>query len=195
MRQSRPVLFAVALFLGLAFPAAASAGPPTEFLQSVDKELKPLLAAARKNEGKIIQVVGRMLDFDRLCRDSLGKHWEGRTDAERKEFVATLRALIEKNLVNRLSDTRNHVVKYEGEEAAAGKASVTTVVAAGTGPRDAQTEIVYKMEQRGRSWVVVDMITDGVSLVQNYRSQFNKIITKDGWGAMIKKMKDKLEER
>jgi phospholipid transport system substrate-binding protein len=195
MQQARTILTAAAFLTCLGFSAAASAGPPTEFLQSIDKQLKPLLAESRRSEGKIIQIVGRLLDFDRLCKDSLGKQWEGRTDAERKEFVTTLRALIEKNLVTRLADTRNHIVEYEGEEAAAGKASVTTIVASGPGPRDTRTEIVYKMEQRGRNWVVVDMVTDGVSLVQNYRSQFNKIITKDGWGVMMRKMKDKLAEK
>ncbi|HUT78019.1 MAG TPA: ABC transporter substrate-binding protein [Polyangia bacterium] len=195
MQQLKPVLTAAALLVCLGFSAAASAGPPTRFLQSVDNDLKPLLADAKRNERKIVQIVGRLLDFDRLCKDSLGKHWEGRTDAERKEFVTTLTDLIEKNLVTRMSDTKNHIVKYESEEAGAGKAAVTTIVASGPGPRDTQTEIVYKLEQRGNGWVVVDMVTDGVSLVQNYRSQFNKIITKDGWAVMIRKMKDKLAEK
>jgi len=194
MRSFRPFLTAVALMSVFGFVRTAAAGPPTDFLQSVDKQLKPMLANAKKNETRILQVIGRMMDFDRLCRDSLGRHWEGRTAAERKEFVTTLRALIEKNVVDRLADTRNHIVKYEGEELAGNRAAVTTIVAAGTGPRDTQTEIVYKMEQRGRTWVVVDMVTDGVSLVQNYRSQFNRIITKDGWDALIKRMKDRLLE-
>jgi phospholipid transport system substrate-binding protein len=194
MQQLKPVLTAAALLVCLGFSTAAAAGPPTKFLQSIDDELRPLLADSRKNESRIVQIVGRLLDFDRLCKDALGKHWEGRTDAEQKEFVTTLTDLIEKNLVTRLSDTRNHIVKYEGEEAAGGKATVTTIVASGPGPRDTQTEIVYKLEQRGRKWVVVDMVTDGVSLVQNYRSQFNKIITNEGWGVMIRKMKDKLAE-
>ncbi len=195
MRYFRPVLATMAIVLLLGVARNASAGPPTGFLQSIDKQLKPLLADSKKNETKILQIVGKLLDFDTLCKDSLGRHWDGRSDSDRKEFVSTLRALIEKNVVTRLSDTRNHIVKYEGEEIDGGKASVTTIVASGPGPRDTQTEIVYKLQQRGRAWVVVDMVTDGVSLVQNYRSQFNKIITKDGWPAVIKKMKDKLAEK
>ena len=88
-----------------------------------------------------------------------------------------------------------HKIKYQSEEIAGSTATVVTIVSDGDGPRAQQLEIAYKLEKRGRSWVVVDMITDGVSLVSNYRSQFNKIITQDGWDAMIKKMKDKLAER
>ena len=50
------------------------------------------------------------------------------------------------------------------------------------------------MQRRGKSWRVTDMVTDGISLVSNYRSQFNKIITEDGWDVMMQKMRDKLAE-
>ena len=61
-------------------------------------------------------------------------------------------------------------------------------------PLAAEIELVYKMEKNGNVWIVVDMETDGVSLLSNYRSQFNQIIKKDGWENMMKKMKDKLAE-
>jgi phospholipid transport system substrate-binding protein len=172
----------------------AEAAGPTDYLKSVDKKLKPLLANAQKNEKKILKVINGMMDFPTLCKKSLGRHWKDRTDAERKEFTETLHALIEKNVVKRLKDTKNHIVTYESEEIEDNKASVVTIVASGKGPRASQTEIVYKMKKKGPKWQVVDMVTDGVSLVQNYRSQFNKIITKDGWAVLMQKMRDKLAE-
>jgi phospholipid transport system substrate-binding protein len=51
------------------------------------------------------------------------------------------------------------------------------------------------MRKKGKGWRVTDMVTDGVSLVSNYRSQFNKIITEDGWDVLMQKMKDKLVEQ
>jgi phospholipid transport system substrate-binding protein len=71
---------------------------------------------------------------------------------------------------------------------------VVTEVAAGAGPRDSRTEIAYKLRKHGKEWIGVDMVTDGVSLVANYRSQFNKIIVEQGWTALMQKMKDKLAE-
>lgn len=194
MRQTKIALGLLVMLATLGVAAEARAGSPTEFLKKIDAKMDPLLANAQANEAKIIKQINKMLDFDTLCKDSLGKHWEGRTDAEREEFVTTLKALIEKNVTHRLADTRDHIVTYESEQVSGTEATVTTLVASGTGPRATQTEIVYKMEKRGPRWVVVDMITDGVSLVQNYRSQFNKIITKDGWATLIQKMKDKLAE-
>jgi len=167
---------------------------PQSFLQSMDGKLKPLLGKASSNEDKVVRTVNQMLDFPSLCKASLGKHWEGKTDAQRKDFSDTLHALIEKNVVRRLKDTKGHIITYESEEVDGKTATVVTIVADGAGPRAIQTEIIYKMERRGKAWVVVDMVTDGVSLVSNYRSQFNKIIANEGWDAMMKKMKDKLAE-
>jgi phospholipid transport system substrate-binding protein len=172
----------------------AEAAGPMDYLKSVDKKLKPLLANAQQNEKKILKIINNMMDFQDLCKRSLGRHWKDRSDAERKEFTETLHALIEKNVVKRLKDTKNHIVTYESEEIEDKTATVVTIVAAGKGPRAAQTEIVYKLKKKGNKWAVVDMVTDGVSLVQNYRSQFNKIITKDGWDVLMQKMKDKLDE-
>jgi phospholipid transport system substrate-binding protein len=167
---------------------------PQSFLQSMDGKLKPLLGKATSNEDKVVKTVNQMLDFPSLCKASLGKHWEGKTDAQRKDFSDTLHALIEKNVVRRLKDTKGHIITYESEDVEGKTATVVTIVADGAGPRAIQTEIIYKMERRGKAWVVVDMVTDGVSLVSNYRSQFNKIIANEGWDAMMKKMKDKLAE-
>jgi phospholipid transport system substrate-binding protein len=186
-------MLVAAVALGAA-PRAEAQTTPTAFLQTYDQKVKPMLASSAQNKDKIIKVLNQMLDFPTLCKASLGRNWEGKTDAQRKEFTDTLHALIEKNVVKRLKDTRNHKIKYQSEEIAGSSATVVTIVSDGTGPRAQQLEIAYKIEKRGRSWVVVDMVTDGVSLVSNYRSQFNKIITQDGWDAMIKKMKDKLAE-
>jgi phospholipid transport system substrate-binding protein len=197
MRNNKTILsmvMALAL-LGVGASYAAAAESPTAFLKSKDKKLKPLLADADKNKKKILSVIGSMMDFEALCKDSLGKHWEPRTDAERKDFSDTLRALIEKNLIRRLKDSRDQVITYGQETASGETASVVTVVKAGAGPRADETEIVYKLRKRGNSWIVTDMVTDGISLVSNYRDTFNTHITKDGWAGLMKKMKDKLAER
>jgi phospholipid transport system substrate-binding protein len=174
--------------------SAAMAAKPSAFLKKNNDKLATLLGDTQKNKNKIIKVVGKMLDFDTVCERSLGKHWEKHSDEQREEFTSTLRALIEKNLVNRLKDTRDHKVTMKSETVEGKKASVVTLIAASEEPRAETTEVEYKMIKKGLSWQVVDMVTDGISLVNNYRSQFNKIITNDGWDALMKKMKDKLAQ-
>lgn len=183
-------VIAVALICG---PAAAQ-GSPTDFLKSKDKKLNPLLSDTEKNKDKIIKIVNDMLDFDKLCQDSLGKQWDTKTAVQQKEFTTTLKALIEKNLINRLKDTKDRSVDYQSEKIEGDSASVTTLISSGDDPRAEKIQIEYKLMKKNSEWGVVDMLTDGVSLVGNYRSQFNKIITEDGWDALINKMKDKLAE-
>jgi phospholipid transport system substrate-binding protein len=187
------VVFTVTLFAVSSGVAAAQASP-TAFVKTMDGRLKPLLADTKTNQSKILSVVHELLDFETLCKDSLGKHWATRTEAERRDFVSTLQALIEKNVVTRLKDTRNHVVTYSSEDLKGSEATVVTEVASGPGPRDSRIVIAYKLRRHGKDWVVVDMITDDSSLVLNYRSEFNKIIVEQGWAALMQKMKNKLAE-
>ena len=191
----------VALVIAVAFTvfgsgAVAAAGQgPTEFLKSNDKKLKPLLADTAKNRKKILSTISAMMDFDALCKASLGKHWDGRTPEEQKTFSETLRALIEKNLIKRLKDSKDHIITYGTESVTGDNAKVPTTVKAGSGARADETEVVYELHKKEGKWIVIDMITDEVSLVSNYQSQFNKIITEEGWDALMKKMTDKLAEK
>jgi phospholipid transport system substrate-binding protein len=173
--------------------AAVAAPSPTAFLKAMDKKLDPLLKNTDKNKGEILRIVNDMLSFDQLCKESLGKHWDTRSKAEQKDYSATLKALIEKNFLNRLKDSKDRKIEYESEEVLGVEASVVTRVSSDD-LRAGKTEIEYKLQKTTKSWRVTDMVTEGVSLVSNYRSEFNKIITKDGWDVLMKKMKDKLAE-
>ena len=99
----------IAVIMTFSFSAFAKSGPQA-FLQSIDKKIKPLLANAKKNESKILKMVNKMLNFDKLCKDSLGKHWNERTAQEQEDFSQTLKALIEKNIVKRLKKTKKKAI-------------------------------------------------------------------------------------
>ncbi|MCP4199399.1 MAG: ABC transporter substrate-binding protein [Proteobacteria bacterium] len=187
-----PIIVVVLVFISGTVVAQAS---PIAFLKAKDRQLDPLLKNTDKNKRKIIGVVNKMLNFNVLCQQSLGKHWDTRTPDQQKEFTETLKALIEKNLVNRLKDSKDHKVTYESEAVTGATASVLTLISSGDDPRAEKTEIEYILRKKGKGWRVTDMVTDGVSLVSNYRSQFNKIITEDGWDVLMQKMKDKLVEQ
>jgi phospholipid transport system substrate-binding protein len=193
MRHVQSIAIFIIFLISVSTVAAAQARPGA-FLKKQDRKLGPLLKDTEKNRAKILKIVNKILDFQTLCKDSLGKHWDTRTETDRTEFTSTLQALIEKNLVSRLKDSRDHKLVYGREEISGKTASVITVIASNDDPRAEKTEIEYKMHKSGKAWSVIDMVTDGVSLVGNYRSQFNKIITEDGWDVLMKKMKDKLVE-
>ena len=191
-RIALTLIVLIALGSPAAFAQAASS--PKAYLQSMNEKLDKLSTDAKKNEKKIVKLFNDMMDFEAICKDALGKHWDQRSKAEQKEFVSTLHSLIENNLVKKIDSNLDTKIEYTDETLQDGLATVVTIVTLGDGPRAEQTEVSYKLIKKGPRWVVVDMITDGISLVGNYRSQFNKIISKDGWDTLMQKMRDKLSK-
>ena len=148
-----------------------------------------------KQKTKVARLVGRLLDYNELAQASLGKHWKDRTEPEQKEFVRTLRDLIEKNYIDQLKDQVDYDITYHDEEKLKdNRVQVGTTLITGRPPRQTETEVVYVMKRKGGEWLVIDVITDDVSLTRNYRSQFGKIISEKGYGELIAKMKKKLNE-
>jgi phospholipid transport system substrate-binding protein len=185
-----PMVIVLLAFVG---GAAATTPSPMDFLKAVDEKLDPLLEDTDKNKAEILRILNEMLDYKQLCRASLGKRWDTRSKAERQDFCATLKALTEKNSVKRLRDAKDHKIEYESEEVLGAKASVVTRITPEE-PRAPKSEIEYELQKAANSWRVTDMVTDGVSLVNTYRSEFGRIIAEDGWDVLMKRMKDKLAE-
>lgn len=145
-------------------------------------------------QATIKDLVNGFLDYRELGRRSLGKHWDARTKKEQEEFVSVLRELIERNYVKQLRSNIDYEVDYREETVTGEEATVLTVVRVEKNKRVAQTEILYKLRDVDGSWLVFDIVTDGVSLIRNYRTQFNRIINKESYPALLKKMQNKLEE-
>lgn len=192
------ILTSLTIALILCYAGVASAKPetPTQFLKSKESTLQTLLKDTKGNQGKIVKSVTSMMDFDVICQKSLGKHWKGRSPAEQADFKTTLQGVIEKNLTSRIKENASRTPEYKSEKIAENnkEATVVTLVKTSDDPKAEKTEIVYQLERRGTTWIAVDMETDGVSLVANYRSQFNKIINEQGWDELVKKLKAKLKE-
>jgi phospholipid transport system substrate-binding protein len=200
----RNVLMALALVAlpSLATPAGAAAGGAMATLKQKNGEVDKLLRqktekgspAEQKQKDDIKKLAATLLDYDELAQKSLAAHWDKLTPAQRTEFVSTLRELIERNYVKQLRTNMDYQVQYKNEEAEGELATVSTVVKVKSPGKSTDAEIIYKMKKGGDGWRVWDVITDEVSLVRGYKTQFNKIITEQSYDALIKKMKSKLKE-
>ena len=180
---------------------AAGIGPMATLKQKngeVDKLLRLKVEkgspAEKKQKDEIKQLASTLLDYDELAQKSLAAHWDKLTPAQRTEFVTTLRELIERNYVKQLRSNLDYQVQYKNEEAEGEQATVSTVVKVKSPGKSTDAEIIYKMKKGGDGWRVWDVITDEVSLVRGYKTQFNKIITEQSYDALIKKMKSKLKD-
>ena len=146
----------------------------------------------RKSEMK--GIVNGFLDYDELAKRSLSQHWDPLKPAQRESFVKTLRELIEKNYVRQLKNNLDYEVIYKQEAVDGEVATVGTVVKVRTRGKSTDMPIDYKLRKKAERWMVFDVITDEVSMVQNYKSQFHKIITQESFEALLKKMQKKIDE-
>jgi phospholipid transport system substrate-binding protein len=187
-------LFAAMLSMALlASAGAASAGGATDVVKTKQTTLFDLLKKETPDSTKKIGAVfDEMLDYATLAEGSLGSEWAARSDAEKAEFSDLLKQLVRKAYERNLKKTLNFNIEYVGEDATGSAVVVKTKAVSKTNAREEPIQIAYKLASKDGTWRVQDIITEDVSLVSSYRSQFTKIIKKDGFPALIKKMKDKL---
>lgn len=190
----KKTLFAVAVAAALSISAVAFAGPSTDAVKAKQTELFKLVETNKDgvNAKKIAAVFDEMLDYESLAKSSLGDEWGKRTAAEQAEFTGLLKQLVQKAYERNLKKTLGYDIEYLGESADGDATVVKTKAKSKTDSREEPIEINFRMVQKNGKWRVEDIVTEGVSLVSSYRTQFTKIIKKDGFPALITKMKDKI---
>ena len=192
------VLVLAALFSVLAvsfgFVGSAHAGPALDVVKTKQTALFELIKkpATPENRKKLDAMFDEMLDYAALAEASLGPEWASRSPAEKAEFTTTLTLLVRKAYEKNLKKTVDFNIDYLGEEAVDGGTLVKTKATHKTNSREEPIEINFKMLQKESGWRVGDIVTEGSSLVAGWKSQFTRIIKKDGFPALIAKMKKKL---
>jgi phospholipid transport system substrate-binding protein len=192
-------MLALAPLPALALPASG----PMATLKLKNGEVDKLLRqhpekgspAETKQKEQIRALAAALLDYEELSKRAMAAHWEGLKPAQQKEFVATLRELIERNYTRQLRSNLDYQVQYKTEDVDGENATVATVVKVKTAGKASDAEIIYKLRKNVDGWRVWDIITDESSLVRNYKSEFNKIITEKSYDELIKTMKNKLAEK
>ncbi|EYF05719.1 MlaC/ttg2D family ABC transporter substrate-binding protein [Chondromyces apiculatus] len=200
MTRSKVKLFAVVLSLcTMTFAGAAFAGEATDLVKAKQTTLFQVMKQDKAaNSPKVSALFDEMLDYKALAEASLGSEWAGRTDAERAEFSELLKQLVRRSYEKNLRKTLDFDIQYVGEKATGETVIVETKAVpkskTGTSARRPTDDVIiaYKMVKKDGAWRVRDIVTDDVSLVSSYRSQFTKIVKKDGFPVLIKKMKDKI---
>ncbi len=193
----RRFLSLASLSLALAFPGAALADSAAEsFVKERQTQLAALLKAGKSkgNEEKISRIFDGMIDYGVLARESLKNDWGSRSDAERVAFECVLKQLVQNAYRGNLDKTLEYAVTYRGEAKGKRGLVVRTVAKSTTNAREEPVTIDYVIAKQGDKLLVVDIVTEGSSLVSNYRSQFRRIIKKDGFAELMKRMKKKLAD-
>jgi phospholipid transport system substrate-binding protein len=190
---------ALAGLLAVLLAVPAWAGAPTEQLRgSIERVVKALEAPALKGDGRgaerravVRKNANDIFDFGEIARRALGSHWQGRTDREREEFIVLIGDLLERSYISKIELYGGEKILYTAERVDGDVAGVTTKIVTKNGT---EVPIEYRLLRRGDRWLVYDISIEGVSLVSNYRTQFNKIIQTSSYADLVKKMKTKQGE-
>jgi phospholipid transport system substrate-binding protein len=178
---------------------SAYAGDPTNLTkQTIDKVIdilknkelkKPEKAQERRAE--IRKVVGERFDFEEMAKRSLALHWRKRTPEERKEFVSSFSDLLERTYIKKIESYTDEKILYTDEKIEGDYAVVKTKIIT---KKNVDVPIEYRLLNENSNWKVYDVVIEGVSLINNYRSQFNDIIRRDSYEELVKRMKNKEQE-
>ena len=184
---------------GPATPPADSS-PKAELKKSNDQLKKVLQKTPTGRDGRnsveVRKVVGQFLDFEELAHRALARNWDEITPKQRTEFVSTLRDLVQQNYLKQIHGKPDYDLRFDKESKEDREATVdATLLTTSAKGKKVNVAMQYKMIYKGGHWVVYDVITDEQSLLENYRAEFNKIISKDGFDALLKRMRKKLEEK
>ena len=182
-------LLAVALLVAA---RSADAGPATDAVKAANTSVSTLLKKKAK-AATVTEAVRGFLDLDLLGQRALVDHWGKLSPAQKSEYLALLRELIEASYLQGVKKNLQFEVVYDGEAPGeGGTVRVSTTVKTTRKGRPAAVPIAYVLSNASGTYKAFDVVTDGVGLVENYRAQFNKIIAKEGFAGLIARMKKKL---
>ena len=191
------IVVAALLWTGLA-PLAAWAGEATDSIKGTidevlrilaDKDLKqPAKASERRH--LLEKVVGERFDYREMARRSLGAHWSNLSDKEKDDFVSLFQTLLVNTYADKIENYTGEGVHYINERTEKDYAEVRTKVL--TGKTDIPLD--YRLINKGSSWRVYDVIVDGVSLVNNYRGQFTKILRTNSYTDLVDQLRKKTDK-
>jgi phospholipid transport system substrate-binding protein len=202
MKTRNLIIPALLCLLVVGIPTASEASEtPAAALRRTNRTLKTLLKVKVKkgspqderNKEKIKRTINAFLDFEELAKRALARHWDKRSTSERAEFVRILRELIERNYLKQLTNNLDYALEYRKESISGSTAQVLTAIAVDRDGRKEEVLIEYRMRRGAKGWMVFDVVTDDVSVVRNYRAQFNRIIKRNSYQALVNKMRRKLE--
>ncbi|NIM22548.1 MAG: ABC transporter substrate-binding protein [Candidatus Latescibacteria bacterium] len=174
------------------------AGAPTDAMKSTIDEVLRIIrekdlqhpSKAEERRTQLEQVVGARFDYKEMSRRALGRPWRTLSNEQKEEFVDLFRTLLTNSYADKIETYSGEGVQYLNERTEQEYAEVRTKVLS------AKTEIPldYRLINRGEDWRVYDVVVDGVSLVNNYRGQFRKILSASSYSDLVDQLREKSDK-
>ena len=175
---------------------AAAAGVPTEQIKTTvdralvvlkDPRFKPA-AKTKERRSQLKQILFARFDFTEMARRALGANWRRRTPQEQEEFVRLFTDLLERAYADTIETYTDERIIYVGEKQDGNYAEVNSKILTGKGQ---EFTIDYKTHVVGGEWKVYDVVVENISMVNNFRSQFNRVINNSSYEELVRRLKEK----
>jgi len=186
------------LLLGGVAVQPAVAGGATEAMKNTidevltiirDKELKQPEKVEERRQ-RLEQVVGNRFDYQEMSRRAMGAPWNTLSDKDKQEFVALFRTLLTNSYADKIETYSGEGVQFINERTENDYAEVRTKVLTGK----VEIPLDYRLLNKGAEWRVYDVVVDGVSLVNNYRGQFSKILRSSTYADLVDQLRKKSDK-
>lgn len=191
------VFLSVVIWVGLTVVPGYAGAPTDSMKATIDEVLRIIGEKELKQPGKaderrqqLEKVVGARFDYQEMSRRALGAHWNTLSDQEKQEFVGLFRTLLTNSYADKIETYSGEGVHYLNERTEKDYAEVRTKVLSG------KTEIPldYRLINKAEDWRVYDVVVDGVSLVNNYRGQFTKILRSSSYSDLVDQLRKKSDK-
>ena len=131
---------------------------------------------------------GQIFDYDEMAKRALGSHWRNRTPAEQEEFARLFRDFLERIYSDKVDLFKGEKVIFGRETIDRDFAQVESTI---IGEKGEGFLVVYRLKQTNGSWKVYDAVIENISIVNNYRSQFDRVITGASYQELVKRLREK----
>jgi len=190
-RRSLLVTLAASVILAAPMPAFAAAGAEAT-LKAKQFELTELVR--KDDKAKLDRAFDDILDYSTLAKESLGELWAERSPSERAEFQKLLTELVRGAYRKSIKRTLSYDVEYKGESKIEGGTLVRTVAKSRENSREEPISLDYGMHEVSGRFRIHDIVTDGASLVANYRNQFRRVVKQHGFPELLSRMRKKIDK-
>ena len=195
MRSVR-IFCTIALVIGVL--GTAWAGPPTdtlrEYTEAVQKVLDDpaLKSEERRHERRaaVRKLAAEAFDVQETARRALGTHWQQRSPAEREEFVQLFADLLERTYIAKIDLYGGERLRFTDERL---DGDIAVVRAKVTTRQGQEVPVEGRMHKKGERWLIYDVVIENISLINNYRSQFDRIIRTSSFAELVRRLKSRGE--
>jgi phospholipid transport system substrate-binding protein len=176
------------------FPVQALAGAPTDQIKgAIDQVIRTIedpalkqASMAEQRRAAIRKQAEGLFDFTETAKRALGRHWPELNDVQQREFASLFTDLLERSYINRIEQYGGERIVYSGDSIEGDTATVRTKFITKQGT---EIPVDYRLLRRGDRWLAYDVFVEGISLVSNYRTQFDRIMRTASYPELVRRMR------